>query len=131
MLSSLFTHLNPSSNENILLAITALTRLEMRLGELNIDYISRVRGIAQMMHGVKIDRIIPLFAIASIYHKRYPGVKSRYLTGDTTLVNCNLLQIIGLISSEETRQQELGFTAIPLSTTSVNHVSNTNHNPQN
>ena len=32
MLSSLITHLKPSSNENLLLAITDLTRLEMRLG---------------------------------------------------------------------------------------------------
>ena len=54
MLSSLITHLNPSSNENVLLAITDLTRLEMRLGELIINYMSRVRGIAQRTHGVKI-----------------------------------------------------------------------------
>ena len=33
MLLSLLTHLNPSSNENHLLAISDLTRLEMRLGE--------------------------------------------------------------------------------------------------
>ena len=47
MLSSLITHLNPSSNENLLLAITDLTPLEMRLGELSIDYMPRVRGISQ------------------------------------------------------------------------------------
>ena len=37
MLSSLITHLNPSSNENLLLAITDLTCLEIRLGESSID----------------------------------------------------------------------------------------------
>ena len=76
MLSSFINHLNPSSNENLLLVITDLTRLEMRLGESSIDYMSRVRGIAQRMHVVTIDRIVPLFAIASLYHERYPGAKS-------------------------------------------------------
>ena len=104
MLSLLITHLNPSSNENLLLAITDITRLEMRLGESSIDYMSRVSGIAQRMHRVTIERIIPLFAIASLYHKIYPGVRSRYLAGDTALVNCDLLQLSGLLLSKETRQ---------------------------
>ena len=76
MLSSLITHPNPSSNENLLLAITDITDLEIRLGELSIDYMSRVRGIVQRMHRVTIDRIISLFSIASLDHARYPGVKS-------------------------------------------------------
>ena len=87
---------------------------------------SRVRGIAQRMHGVTIGCIIPLFAIASLDHKRYPVLKSRYLAGDTALFNCNLLQLSGLLSSKETRQRALGITAVPLSTTSVNRVSNNN-----
>ena len=131
MLSSLLTHLNPYSNEKILLAISDLTRLEMRLCESSIDYMSRVCGIAQRMHGVKIDRIIPLFEIASLNHESYPGVKSRYLAGDTTLVNFDLLQRSGILSSEETRQHALGIPATPLSTTSANCVYNTKNNPQN
>ena len=87
MMSSLITHLNPSSNEKLFLAIADLTRLEMRLGKSSIDYMSRVCGIAQRMHGVTIDRIIPLFVIASLDHERYPGVKRRYLAGDTVLLN--------------------------------------------
>ena len=75
----------------------------MRLGKSIIDYMSRVRGIAQRMQGATIDRIIPLFAIASIDHERYPGVKSCYLAGYTALVNCDLLQLSGLLSSEEMR----------------------------
>ena len=65
----------------------------MRLGQSIIDCMSRVRGIAQRMHGVTIDRIIPLFTIASLGHKIYPGVKSLYLVGYTVLVNCNLLHL--------------------------------------
>ena len=83
------------------------------------------------MQGVTIYRIILIFAIASLDHERYPGVKSRYLTGDTMLVNCDLLQISGLLSSEETRQCALGIPATPLSTTSANSVSNTQNNPHN
>ena len=113
MMSSLITHLNPSSNENLLLAITDITCLEMRLGESRIDYMSRVCGIAQRMHRVTIERIIPLFAIASLDHERYPGVKICYLAGDTAMVNCDLLQLSGLLSSEETRQRALGITAPP------------------
>ena len=131
MMSSLITHLNPSSNGDLLLAIIYLTRLEMRLGELSTDYMLRVRVIAQWMHVVTIDRIIPLFAISSLDHERYPGVKSSYLAGDTALINCDLLQISGVLSSEETRQQALGITVIPLSTTSVNCVSNRNNKHQN
>ena len=126
MLSSLITHLNPSSNENLLLAITDLTYLEIILGELSIEYMSRVRGIAQRMHGVTIDRIIPLFEIASLDYERYSGVKIRYLSGDTVLVNCNLQHISSLLSSKETRQKALGITSVLLSTTSVNLVSNIN-----
>ena len=92
---------------------------------------SRVCGIAQRTDGVKIDRIIPLFAIASLDHERYTGGKSRYLAGYTLLVNYDVLQISGLLSSEETRQRALGINASPLSTTSVNCLSNTNHNSQN
>ena len=68
---------------------------------------SRVRGIAQRMHGVTIDRIIPLFTISILDHERYPGVRSRYLAGDTALVNFNLLQINGLLSSEGARLREM------------------------
>ena len=99
MLSLLITRLNPSSNENLLLAIIDIIRLKMRLGESSIDYMSRFRSIAQQMHGVTIDRIILLFAVATLYHKRYPGVKSWYLLGDTALVNCVLLQLSGILSS--------------------------------
>ena len=81
---------------------------------------SRVHSTAQRIHGVTIDRTIPLFAIASLYHKRYPGMKSRYLAGDNMLVDCDLLQLSGLLSSKETRQRSLGITAFPPPTTSVN-----------
>ena len=74
------------------------------------------------MQGVTIDRIIPLFAIASLDHERYPGVKSRYLAGDTALVNCDLLQISGLLSSEEMIQCALGIPNLPPSPTSANCV---------
>ena len=77
------------------------------------------------MKGVKIDRIIPLFAILSLDHERYPVVKSRYLAGDTALVNCDLFQLSGLLSSKETRQRALGLTNIHPSTTIANRVSNT------
>ena len=131
MLLSLLTHLNHSSNENLLLEISDLTCLEMRLGESIIDYMLRVCGIAQRMHGVTIDCIIPLFDIASLDYESYPGAKSRYLAGDTALVNCDLLQLSSLISSEETRQHPLGISSIPPPTTSVKSVSNTQNNPQN
>ena len=97
----------------------------MKLGKSSIDYMSRVHGIAQRMHRGTSDHIIPLYTIASLYHKRYPGVKSRYLAGDTALVNCDLLQLSRLLSSEEKRQQTLGITPPP-STTSVNWVPHNN-----
>ena len=62
---------------------------------------------------------------------RYSGVKNCYLAGDTVLVNCDLLQLSGILSGEQTRQLALGIPAIPRSTTSVNHVSNTKNNQQN
>ena len=97
----------------------------MRLGESSIKYMPRVRGISQRMQDVTIDQIIPLLAIASLDRERYPGVESCYLAGDTALVNCDLLQLSGLLSSEETSQRALGIPTIPPSTTSVNRLSNT------
>ena len=131
MFLSLLTHLNLSPNKKLLLEISDFTRLEIILGKSSIDYISRVRGISQRMQGVTIDHIIPLSEIAIIDHVRYPGVKSRYLTVDTALVNCDLLQLSGLLSSNETRQHAIGIPNIPPSTTIANPLSNTPSNPPN
>ena len=62
MLSLFLTHLKPSSIGNLLLAISDLTCLKMGLSESSIDYISRVLGISQRMHGITMERIIPIFA---------------------------------------------------------------------
>ena len=61
MIYSLLTHLSPSSRENLLLAISELTRLKMRLDKSSIHYMPRVRWILQCMQGITIDRIIPIF----------------------------------------------------------------------
>ena len=129
MLLSLLTHFNPSSNENVLLEITYLNQLEMRLRTSIIDYMSMLRSISQNMQGVTIDRIIHLFASAGLEHDRCRVVNSRYLAGDTALVNCDLLQLSGLLSSEEMRQRALGIPNIPPSTTIANRVSNKPINP--
>ena len=72
MLSPLLTRLNPYSRGNLLLTISDLTRLEIRLGESIINYMLRVRGISQRMQGITMERIIPIFAISSLYHDLYP-----------------------------------------------------------
>ena len=46
-----------------------------------------------------MDQIISLFAIASLDHDRYPGVRSRYLDVYPALVNCDLLGLSMLLSS--------------------------------
>ena len=131
-ISLLLTDLNPSSNENLLLAISDLTSLKIQLVESSIDYMYRIRGILQRMQGLTIDRIIPLLAITSLDHDQYPGVKSCYLVGDTAQVNCDLLQLSGLLYIKETRQRALEIPNAPPFNTIYNRVSNTptNH-PQN
>ena len=74
----------------------------MVLGESSINYMSLIHGISQRMRGVLMEKIILLFAITSLYHNRYPDVKSRYLAGDPALVNCNLLYLSVIFPSEET-----------------------------
>ena len=101
----------------------------MRLGESSIGYMLSVCGTSQRMQGVNIDRIIPLFTIVSLDHDRYPGVESRYLAVDTALVNCDLLQLTGLLLSEETRKCNLGIPNVTPSNTIVNRVLNTPSNP--
>ena len=125
MLPLLITHLNPSSSENLLLAISDLTRLEMRLSKFIIDYMSRVRGISQRTKEINIEGIIPIFSTVIIDHDRYPGVKSHYLAGDAVLVNCDLLQLSSLLSDKETRQHALGIPSAPPFTTTANCVSKT------
>ena len=90
---------------------------------------SRVQGIPQRMQGITMERIIPLFAIASLDHDRYPGVKIQYLAGDSALVNCDLLEISGLLSSKDTLQRALGIPSAPPYTTVANRVSNTPTHP--
>ena len=107
MLSSLLTHFSPSCRKNLLIAISDLTRLEMEVRESSIDFMSQVRNISQRVKGLSMEKIIPIFIIASLDHDCYPGVKSRHLDGDPALVNCDLLIINGKLLSEETRQQEM------------------------
>ena len=94
---SLLTHLNPSSSKNLLLAISDLTCLKILVRESGIYFMSRVRGVSQRLKGVPMKKITPLFAIASLVHECYPGFKIRYLAGDPTLVNCDLLGLSGLL----------------------------------
>ena len=76
-----------------------------------------------------MERFIPLFAVATLNHDRYPGVKSRYLAGYTALVNCDILDISGVLYSKETRQQALGIPSAAPSTTSANRIYNTQTQP--
>ena len=89
---------------------------------------SRVRGIYQQMQGITMEKIIPLFATSSLDHYHYPGVKIRYLVGEPTLVKFSLLDLIGMISIKETRQQALGLTIVTPPATE-NRVSNTQTKP--
>ena len=123
MLSHLLTRLNTSSSENLLLFISYLTRLEMGLGKSNIDYLSRVCVISQLMQGFLMDKIIPLFSVTILDHYCYPGVKIRYLAGYPALIKCNPLDLIGLISIKETRQQALGLL-ISTPPATINRMSN-------
>ena len=81
------------------------------------------------MQGVTIECIIPLFAINSLDHEMYQEVKSRYLTGFSTLANYNPLQLSGVLSSGKKRQRALGITNAPPSNSISNCVSNTPSNP--
>ena len=123
IISHLLTHLNPSYSENLVLAISDITCLEMKSDKANIEYMSRVCGIPQGMRGVLVEKTIPLFPIASLYHNHYPGMKSWYITGDPALVNFKLINLRGLIYSEDTRKQSLGFMGSK-PTAKENHVSN-------
>ena len=75
VISHLLTRLNPSSSENLLLAISDLTPLKMGLGETSIKYMSLVHGISQFPRGVSTEKIIPIFSIKILDPDRYPGVK--------------------------------------------------------
>ena len=47
---------------------------------------------------ITMERIIPLFAIASLNHDRYPGMKSRCLAGNVAMVNYYLLELSSILS---------------------------------
>ena len=81
----------------------------MSLNETSIDYTSPALGVSQQPQGIYMYNIIPLFAIPSLYHNQYPCIKSRYLSGDPTLVHCHLLSLSSLLSSEKTLQKALGL----------------------
>ena len=100
ILSHLLTHMNPSSSENLLLDISDLTLLKIGSCETIINYMSRIHGISQRIQQVLMEKIVPLFAIAGLDHDFHPNVRSRYLAGRPALVNFNLLNLNGLLSSE-------------------------------
>ena len=87
LISHLLTHTNPSYSEKILLSISDITRLDIELGDIIIDYMARVRGISKRIQGVSMENIIPLFDILSLDHDSYPRVKICYLAGNPMLVN--------------------------------------------
>ena len=66
------------------------------------------------MKGATIEKNIPLFDIASLDNDRYLGVESRYLAGNPALVNCNLLDLSGILSRKDTRKQSLGIPSSAL-----------------
>ena len=105
----LLTELNPSSSENLLIFISDITRLNMVLDKKRIDYMIRGRSVSQLLGGVSMEKIIPIFSIASLYHDCYPGVKSGYLTVDPVLVNCDLLGISSILSRKDTKKKNLGL----------------------
>ena len=80
------------------------------------------------MQGITMDKITPIFAIASLDHDRYPAVKSCQLAGNAALLNCILLELTGLLSSKEIWQQASGITILTPPTT-ANRVSNTQTQP--
>ena len=127
ILSSLLNHLNLSSNKNLLLPISDLTCLEIRLGKFSIHYMLSLRGILQGMQGIKMEHIIPLFTITSLDHDRYPGMKSRYLAGDTSL--CDILKLISFLSRKDIQQLTLGIPSSLPSATVSNCVFNTSTQP--
>ena len=83
---------------------------------------SRVRVLPRHPKGVLMVKITPLFAITSLYEECYHGVKSSYIAGDLELFNCDILGLIGLLSSKEIRQQALGLPS-PTSPVTENKVS--------
>ena len=85
----------------------------MRIGTSSINYMLRVRGISQRMQGITIERIIPIFAIASFDHDCYPGGKSCYLTGDAALVNCDLYNSVVSCPAKRQENAPWGFQTIP------------------
>ena len=114
MLLQLLTNLNYSSSENLLLSINNLNHLDTLLGDSSTDNMYCVLGESQLLQGIYMDKITPLFTIASLDHDHYPGIKSHHLAGDPSLVNCNLLGLSGLLSSKETHQKALGVpTEVP------------------
>ena len=70
-----------------------------------------------------MEQIINFFDIASLNHDRYPGVRGRYISGDLSLVKCNLLGIRRFLLSKETRKQFLGLPP-PIPSVTENQVSN-------
>ena len=67
-------------------------------------------------------RIISIFSIETLDHDRDPGVKSRYITGDATLMTCNLIDLSSVLSIEETWQQAFGLPSAPQPTTFANRA---------
>ena len=79
MLPHLITHLNPSHTENLLITINDLNHLEMLLRESSTNYMSCIRSVSQFLQGISMNKIIPLFAMVSLYHDRYLETNSHYL----------------------------------------------------
>ena len=80
----------------------------MSLVEYIIDYMSHVQGVSQRLQGIYMDKIISLFATSRLYHDHYPGIESRFLAWEQAIITCGLLDIVGLLYSDETQQQSLG-----------------------
>ena len=70
-------HLNPSSINNLILAISDLNHLDMSLNDTSIDYMSRIRVVSHKLQCVSVDKVIPLFAIAILEPDCCPVIKSQ------------------------------------------------------
>ena len=101
MFDAIIEHLQPDHAKHLLVAITDLSDINYKATDTSISYIKMVYDIGECFEGVDIIQLVPLFAIANLDQDKYPGLMSRHLADDPTLIHANLLSLGQMMAAKE------------------------------
>ena len=115
MWARLMQELSPSDDEMKLLSVVEFGNLSQGPSESLEDYMARCRDLLSRLKGVKVDEMLPFWALCQLNLDLFPGLSDRIANADPALLSADLDQIETMLKHKQRLQVAMGITqqAIP------------------